>query len=213
MPRFGPPARRTTRFGRVNLHQIGMGRTETGQALGYHVLDAIDELLDSRHSWSCHEQISFRSSGVGVDSFGHCHTGNFSRAVVADEFVQERSTQSAQDRTHQIDGELTEMLGKLGVANQALHQQRTNLARWIERRAGDRTDQDDDPVDDETDDDASEARGRAPVDRGAEHGEDEDRRADGFSRDGDQHPAGGGVVANGAQAEGGGVVADEDKRA
>src|SRR5712691_12642655 len=45
---------------RVNLQQIRMGRTETGQALRYHVLDAIDELLDTRDSWNCHEQISFR---------------------------------------------------------------------------------------------------------------------------------------------------------
>ena len=130
--------------------------------------------------------------------------------MVADEFVQERSAQSTDDRTDQIDGELADMLSEFGIANEALDDERADLARGIQRCAGDRTHQDDDPVDDETNDDSSEARGRAPVDRGAEHREDKDRCADGFSTDGDQHSAGGGVVSNRAQPERGRVVADED---
>src|ERR1700756_5336337 len=105
--------------------------------------------------------------------------------MVADELVQESSAQAAEDRTYQIDGELAQVLAEFHVADEPFDQQRADLPRRIERCAGDRTDQDDDPVDDESNDDSSKARRGASINCGAKDGEDEDRRADGFSRDGD----------------------------
>ena len=145
-----------------------------------------------------------------MGGLGHSHARYFGRTVVADELVQESSGQASENWTYQVDRELTQMLSEFHIANQALDQQRANLAGWIERRAGDRADQDDDSIDNETDDDAREARGRAPINCRAKEGEDEDRGADGFGRDRDQHAAGGCVVANRAPPQGGRVVPDEN---
>jgi hypothetical protein len=41
---------------------------------------------------------------------------------MADELVQERSAQTTQDRTYEVDSELTEVFSELSVANQAFHQ-------------------------------------------------------------------------------------------
>ena len=46
--------------GGIDLHHVGMRRAETGQTLRHQVLDAIDELLDSRYSWSGHVANSFQ---------------------------------------------------------------------------------------------------------------------------------------------------------
>src|SRR5436309_3463249 len=128
--------------------------------------------------------------------------------MVADELVQEGSRQSADERAHEVDPQLAEVLRELRVADEALDEQRADLARRVQRGASDRTDQDDDSVDDEADDDPGEARGRATVDGGAKYREHEARRADGLGSDGDQRPGRAGVVANRAQTERRGVVAE-----
>src|SRR5207302_5715407 len=123
---------------------------------------------------------SFRCSGVSVGRFGYGHARNFSRAMVTDKLVQEGACKTSDNRTYQVNKKLAQVVGEFGVANDAFDDQRTDLTRWIECRAGDGTNQDDDPVDDESDDDPGEAGGCTTVDGRAEHSEYENCGADGF---------------------------------
>ena len=77
--------------------------------------------------------------------------------VVADELVEECADKPTGDRADDVDGNELVEVGR--SADQATEQLGTDLARRVERGAGDRADEDDDPVDDEPDDDPGEATG------------------------------------------------------
>src|SRR5712675_1081121 len=117
---------------------------------------------------------------------------------MADKLVEERPNEATDDRADDVDrDQLIEV--PLG-ADQAAEQLRADLAGRVERSAGDRADEDDDPVDDEADDDPGKAGRRATVDRGPEHGEDQDGRANDLGGDPDEH-ARIGIDRDGPEAE------------
>src|SRR4029078_12038735 len=122
------------------------------------------------------------------------------------ELVQERATQATDDRARNVDPQLAEVALR---ADERPEDVGPDLAGGVEGGTGDRADEDDDPVDDEADDDPGEARRGSPVDRGAEHGEDEDRRSDHLGQEADDG-TGVRVDAHGAQAERLGIVAASD---
>ena len=86
---------------------------------------------------------------------------------------------------------------------------RADLASRVQGSAGDRADEDDDPVDDEADDDPGESGRRATVDGGTEDREDENRGADDLGSEADE-VAGVGVDRDCPEPECGRVVATED---
>ena len=121
------------------------------------------------------------------------------RSRVADELVEERADQATDDRADDVDGE--QLVDGVVVAPIAWPSRLgADLAGRVQRRTGDRADQDDDPVDDEPDDDPGEPGRGPPVDGRAEDREDEDRGADDLGREADREP-GVGVDRDGAEAE------------
>ena len=96
-----------------------------------------------------------------------------------DELVEEGAAEATDDRAGDVDPELLEWRLR---ADQGPEEIRADLAGRIEGGAGDRADEDDDPVDDEADDDPGEPGRSAAIDGGAEDREDEDRGADGLGR-------------------------------
>src|ERR671936_2501230 len=160
LPGLGPPARSTTRFSRSIFTSSGCaapsparlsGTTSSTRLMSFLTRATVGVVMNA-------------SSGVGVGGFRDRDARNFRCPMVADVLVQEGAHQASHDRPDEVHRKLAEMLGELGVTDHALDEQRTDLARRVQRGAGDRTDQDDDPVHDEADDDPREARGCAPVD-------------------------------------------------
>src|SRR4029078_4553425 len=108
------------------------------------------------------------------------------------ELVQERATQATDDRAGNVDPQLAEVALR---ADERPEDVGPDLAGGGEGGTGDRGDEGDDPVEDEADHDPGEARRGSAVDRGAEHGEDEDRRSDHLGQEGDDGTRGRGDAA------------------
>jgi hypothetical protein len=58
-------------------------------------------------------------SGVGVGRFGDSDARNFSRPMVPDVLVQEGSCKAAGNWADEVDHDLAEVLGELGVTDDA----------------------------------------------------------------------------------------------
>ena len=122
-------------------------------------------------------------SGGFVDVLGHGGSRHGRRGRVPDELIRKGPDEAARDRAGDVDGE---QLVKVGLgADGETQELGADLASRVEGGAGDRADQDDDPVDDETDDDPGEAGGRTAIHGGAEDGEHEDRGADDLGQETD----------------------------
>ena len=125
--------------------------------------------------------------GFAVAGLGGGGAGDRRGLVVADELVQEGADEAADDRADDVDAAAAPL--GVGAADQAWPRMSGPISRAGLSAA---------PVigptrmmiavDDEADDDPGEPAGRAPVDRRAEDGEDEDRGPDGLGGEADGEP-------------------------
>src|SRR5207237_44030 len=212
LPCFGPPARSTTRLSASICTRSGWAAPRPARLSGTTSSTRLMSFLTRATVGVVIATCPFSTSRVGVCGFGYCDAGYFCGAMVADVLVQECSHEPSDDRADQVNEELTQVVCEFRIANDAFHQQRTNLARRIERCARDRANQNDDSVNDEADDNSRKARRRTSINGRAKHGKDEDSCADCLGGDSHQHTAGVGVVPNRSEAKGSGVIAREDNQ-
>src|SRR6185369_1534089 len=215
LPACGPPARRTTAFATSILTMSGWAAARPARLSGTmssiplisFFIVWVGAVAAMTGSFAVAGVTGLRGrSGVGVGLLRGGDPGNGGGRVMTDELVQEGADETAADRAGDVDPELIEVGRR---ADDAAEDLRTDLAGRVQRGAGDRADEDDDPVDDEPDDDTGEAGGRPSVDSGTEDGEHEDRGADDFGEEADE-VAGIGVDGDRAEAERLRVVAAQD---
>src|SRR6266540_6168450 len=215
LPRRGPPARRTTLLAASILTTSGWALARPARLSGTMSSTRLRSffialvVVTMGFPFRCQVVRTTRTTtGLRLCAGGRPNRRGRLLGLATDQLVQAGADQAARDRAHDVDPQLGDAITRLAEADHGLEQHRTDLASRVERGAGDRADQDDDPVDDEADDDARESGRRAAVDGRTEDDEDEDRGADDLGQDSDER-TGIGVDPDRAQSELGRIVADE----